>query len=233
MFRYSGPLLSFVVIAVCLGINIVRYPTVWEMVDQTAFTAKTAALEQESDEDEYVASEYQTAQTVPELKPDISKEGSPVPPPLGGSPSSSSTRTVFTTNLSKSPPENALSSGFDPIPAYSVPNHRIANLAVPPKVEEEQPVVKLTATNETERAEEVEEGEEDLSGYQPILSQPAYAARYEEQVPPEPEKAPTRESRELSPEEKVEAFRNSPLDLMAAGDSDYELGKTPEWLYRQ
>jgi len=229
MFRYSGPLLSFVVIAVCLGINIVRYPTVWEMLDQTAFTAKTAALEQEGDEDEYVASEYQTAQTVPELKPDISKEGSPVPPPLGGSPSSSSTRTVFTTNLSKSPPENAPSNGFDPIPAYSVPNHRIANLASPPKVEEDEPGAEWIATNESEWVEE--DVEEDLSGYQPILSQPIYTTRYEEQLP-ELEKTsetPNEESRELTPEEKVEAFKNSPLDLVSVNVSDNELSERPEW----
>ena len=216
MFRYTGPLLSFVVIAVCLGINIARYPVVWEMVDKTALTATIAA--QESEVEAGVALEHQVVQT--ESEPVIlSKEGTPVPPPLGGSPSSlSSTRTLFTTNLSKSPPENVSSSGYDPIPAYSVPNHKIANLAVPSKVEANE----LMAANESELPDE-----EDLSDYQPILPQPAYAARYEEQ-PPKPASIPDEKPRELTPEEKVEAFKNSPLNLTPA-DSENEFSEVSEW----
>ena len=226
MFRYSGPLLSFVVIAICLGINIVRYPTVWEMVDQTTFAVKFASQEQKVDDfDEYVTSEgpaeSQIVQTEIEPKADFSREGTPVPPPLGGSPSSS-TRTLFTTNLSKAPPENVSSNGYEPIPAYAVPNRRIADLASPPEVEEEE----VAAEFESEwTEEEEEEEEEDLSDYQPVLSQPVYAARPEQQPAP-----PAEEPRELTPEEKVEAFKNTPLDLMPANGSESEFSRTPEWL---
>ena len=213
MFRYSGPLLSFVVVAVCLGINITRYPIVWEMMDKTALAVNTTSQEQD-----------QVAQTETEPKAALLKEGTPVPPPLGGSPSSPSSRTLFTTNLSKIPPDNVSSSGYEPIPAPSVPNPKVANLASPP-IEENEVTAELMATNENEFAQE----EEDLSDYQPVLSQPIYAARYVEQ-PPEPEEIPNKyeESKELTPEEKVEAFKNSPLDLVPADDSK-ECSKKPEW----
>ncbi|MCL2303990.1 MAG: hypothetical protein FWC43_01450 [Planctomycetaceae bacterium] len=227
MFRYSGPLLSFVVIAVCLGINVVRYPIVWEMVDQTAFRVSFAT--QEAVE----SFEHQVVQTETEQKADSFQEGSPVPPPLGGSPSSlpSSTRTLFTTNLSKSPPENVSTSGYGPIPAHLVPNHKIAVQAAPQEVEEPE----LFVASESDWTEE----DEDLSDYQPFSPRPAYAAHYEERLP-ESNKTPFpvsesvesesyEYSRELTPEEKVEAFKNSPLDLTPAADSRNKFRETPDW----
>jgi len=222
MFRYSGPLLSFVVIAVCLGINIARYPVVWEMVDKTALNATLVAQEAEVEAD--VAPEHQVAQAEPEPKNILSKEGSPVPPPLGGSPSS--TRTLFTTNLSKPPSENVSSNGYEPIPTFSVPNHKIANLATPPEVEEDKPATQWIASNEPKRTEE--DAEEDLSNYQPISPQPIYAAHYEEQ-PSIPNEVPREKPRELTPEEKIEAFKNSPMDLIPVNNSDSEFSETLEW----
>jgi len=212
MFRYSGPLLSFVVVAVCLGINITRYPIVWEMMDKTALAVNTTSQEQD-----------QVAQTETEPKAALLKEGTPVPPPLGGSPSSPSSRTLFTTNLSKIPPDNVSSNGYEPIPAPSVPNPKVATLVSVPAIEEDEVTAELMATNESEWVGD----EEDLSDYQPILPQPVYAARYEEQSP-KPTSVSNEEPRELTPEEKVEAFQNSPLDLTPATDSYNEFSQL-EW----
>ena len=232
MFRYSGPLLSFVVVAVCLGINITRYPIVWEMLDKTTFAANAVAHDAEIDTNTGAdhLSEQLAAKTETEPKTGLLGEGSPVPPPLGGSPSpSSSTRTLFTTNLSKTPPENVSPNGYAPIPAVSVPNHRIASQVLLPAVDENEPATESIAANEYDRTEE----EEDFSDYQPIQPQPVYAARYEEQIP-EPddetlESDEDEEVRELTPEEKVEAFKNSPLDLMPPDDSDSEFSDSPVW----
>ena len=245
MFRYSGPLLSFVVIAVCLGINIARYPVVWEMVDQSVFAAKVAALEVEDgaisdsaipdNAAPAVQSALQTAQ-LETAQVETLKEGTPVPPPLGGSPSSLSSSKValFSTNLSKSPPDTVSSNGYGPIPAHSVPSQKIAAQfvpqAVPPAVEENSHSV-AGGRPEVNKVEE-----EELSAYRPAQPQPVYANRYEER-PSEPNEVPLAKSHEkplefrheLTPEERVAAFQKSPLDLTPGDDSDNEFSDSPEW----
>jgi len=233
MFRYSGPLISFVVIAVCLGINIVQYPVVWEMVDKTAFTIKIAREMEEIEEfaTEDGQSEQQIAQAERRPTSEILQEGPPVSPPFGGSPSSSSTRTLYSTNLSKLPPENVSSSGYGPIPAHSVPN-RIAGVTVTSAVEASEPQAELSVASDWTNEQE----EEDKSDYQPAPPQQRYATRYEEPEP-ETDKTPPAQplvesngsQHEWTPEARVHAFRNSPLDLTPANDPDNEFRTRPDW----
>ena len=232
MFRYSGPLLSFVVVAVCLGINIVRYPVVWEMLDKSTLSESIASQENtESNEEPQKIEQTEQKPETQIAKSETSdnnplKEGSPVPPPLGGSPSSLSTPAarISLSGTNSSPP--AATNGYSPIPAHSVPNRKFADNATvaeeevtpleeePDAFAEEEPVVVS-----------FEEKEEPVEEIKPSQPQPPYSEKYQ---PSEPEPVtPPKPAKEMTPEEKVEAFRKSPLNLEPAQKDEFT--ETPEW----
>ena len=232
MFRYSGPLLSFIVVAVCLGINIVRYPVVWEMLDKSTFSDSIASQENtESNEEPQKIGQPEQKLETQIAKSETSdkntlKEGSPVPPPLGGSPSSLSAPAARISLSGTSPSPPAATNGYGPIPAHSVPNRKFADnvAAVEEKVtpQEEEP----NAFAEEEPAEvsfEEEPDEEPVEEIKPSQPLPAYSEKYQPSEPATPPKS----AKEMTPEEKVEAFRKSPLNLEPAQKDEF--AETPEW----
>ncbi len=250
MLRYSGSLCSFVIIALCIGINISRYPVVWEMLDKT--TASVAAVAPDDDVSSRPQEEgfsiddlpnsHQLAENVgtDSQNERILREGSPVPPPLGGSPSSSpsSRITLFATETGKKPAATS-SNGYGPIPAQSLPLRKTAAQPTPqptpqpiaepddfaeepePQFAEDEPVEVKTPETETRDPQ--------MSRPQPVYGQ-QYApipAKKPEPVSVQTPKANAVTPREMSPEEKVEAFRKTPL-ILDTPQTD-EFTETPEW----
>ena len=234
MFRYSGPLLSFVVVAVCLGINIVRYPVVWEMLDKSAYSDSIASQENtESNEEPQKIEQSEQKPETQIAKSETSdkntlKEGSSVPPPLGGSPSSLSAPPSHITLSGTNSSPSATTNGYGPIPARSAPNRKFADSAavakdekeVTPQEEEPDAFAEEEPVEVPFEEEPEEEPVEDVKPSQPL---PAYSEKHqpsEPVTPPEPAK-------EMTPEEKVEAFRKSPLNLEPAQTEEFT--EAPEW----
>lgn len=236
--RYSGVLFSFLILTVCLGINLFQYSAVWNMLGGFHLLAHDIETEWDSENDETNAIETDSGQGyLQDPNPVFAESTNPIPEPRPES-------------LAKTAP---FSSGYEPIPAETLEQIKKQNSPYAP-LEKEPIREEIAKKEETRVPEPVSSDSEPVELFaerpEARMSRPkeAYAGRFAETPPSassrhEPEKEPEKvvekeppqpsppkaelkvepvgakntgvlfETDNLPPLERIEAFRSSPVDF--------------------
>lgn len=241
--RYSGIVLSFLLVVVCLGTNLVMYPSVWRMLNQGELVSHSEeegdALFAQSEENgsepeaQDQADRSENVTLVAASAPQNDSEEDNAPKSEGtisvrstahayGPIPASAVESRRQDQIAQSEPSSAPgeNEGFQ----RSEPNAPYANRFDPRSTSEKTPQHTLPDPGPAPESVTTRKITEKMRDVKPIApSQPVETAKPEAPQPPETPKEPPKEPLNseqdynnlegMSPLEKVEAFRDSPLDF--------------------